>query len=242
VSAVADDLMTPTSRTTVRRKADRARYDRAVVHGVLDEALHCTVAFAVDGRPWAIPTIHARVGDALYLHGAPANHMLQSAVAGTEVCVTATLVDGLVLARSWFHHSVNYRSVVLFGRAVRVDDIAEKRVALRALVEHVMEGRSDDAREPTDGELRATLVLRVPIDEASAKVRTGGPIDDDDDLALDVWAGDLPLRVQAGVPRPDPLLDGARAATVPSYVRVWSPAGSAAVGERVGEGVDEVTQ
>ena len=225
---MAGDVITPTDRTTIRRKADRGRYERALVHGVLDEALHCTVAFVVDGRPWAVPTIHARVDEALYLHGAPANHMLRSAAAGSEVCVTATLVDGLVLARSWFHHSTNYRSVVLFGRAERVDDPAEKRAALRALVEHVMPGRADDARAPTDEELRATLVLRLPIEEASAKVRAGGPIDDDEDLALDVWAGELPLRLEAEAPRADTLLDAGRAAAVPAYVTSWGRPGATA--------------
>jgi nitroimidazol reductase NimA-like FMN-containing flavoprotein (pyridoxamine 5'-phosphate oxidase superfamily) len=204
--------------------------------------LHCNVAFVVDGRPWVIPTIHARVGDHIYLHGAPANHMLRSATGGREVCVSATLVDGLVLARSWFHHSMNYRSVVLFGTAERVDDAGEKRAALRALVEHVMAGRSDDARPPTDEELRATLVLRVPIEEASAKVRSGGPIDDEEDLASGVWAGEVPLRHEAGEPRPDPVLGDGRAASVPGYVLAGRPAGSGAVGEGVGEGVDEVPQ
>lgn len=216
-----DDLLAPTSRTTVRRKADRGRYERALVHAVLDEAVFCTVAFAVEGRPWAVPTIHARVGDDLYLHGAPANHMLRAAASGAEVCVTATLLDGLVLARSWFHHSVNYRSVVLFGTAVPVDEPAEKELALAALVEHVVAGRSTDSRPPTPAELRATLVLRVPIEEASAKVRAGGPVDDEEDLGLDVWAGVLPLDVRTGRPEADAMLPAERAAAVPGYVADW---------------------
>src|SRR5882757_983778 len=171
----------PTDRTTVRRLPKRANYDREVVDAIIDEALSCHVGFAIDGRPWVMPTIHARVDDRLYLHGAAANHMLKSLVGGVEACVTITLVDGLVLARSQFHHSMNYRSVMIFGLANRVEDDGEKRAALHALVEHVVPGRSADARPPNDSELRATTVLTLAIDEASAKVRTGGPVDDEED-------------------------------------------------------------
>ena len=193
-----------TPRSTVRRRRERASYDRSVVNGVLDESLICHVGFAVDGRPFVIPTIHARVDDQLYLHGAPANHMLNSLRGGIEACVTATLVDGLVLARSAFHHSLNYRSVCVFGWANAVTDRAEKVAALDALVEHVVPGRSAGVRSPSEKELSGTLVLRLPIDEASAKVRTGPPIDDQEDIGLDVWAGVVPLRIITDTPIPAP--------------------------------------
>jgi nitroimidazol reductase NimA-like FMN-containing flavoprotein (pyridoxamine 5'-phosphate oxidase superfamily) len=179
-----------------------------VVNGALDESLICHVGFAVDGRPFVIPTIHARVDDRLYLHGAPANHMLNSLRAGIEACVTATLVDGLVLARSAFHHSLNYRSVCVFGWATAVTDRVEKEAALAALVEHVLVGRSASVRPPSEKELSGTLVLRLPIDEASAKVRTGPPIDDQEDVGLDVWAGVVPLRTITDAPIPAPDLPG----------------------------------
>ena len=197
-----------TPRSTVRRRRERASYDRAVVDDVLDESLICHVGFAVDGRPFVIPTIHARMDDQLYLHGAPANHMLSSLRGGLEACVTATLVDGLVLARSAFHHSLNYRSVCVFGWATAVTDRAEKVAALDALVEHVLAGRGASVRPPSEKELSGTLVLRLPIDEASAKVRTGPPIDDQEDIGLDVWAGVVPLRTITDTPIPAPDLPG----------------------------------
>ena len=206
--------ITPTERTKVRRLPARANYDREFIDAVIDEALSCHVGFAVDGRPWVVPTIHARVDDHLYLHGAVANHMLGSLVDGIEACVTVTIIDGLVLARSAFHHSMNYRSVMIFGRATRVDDLEEKKNALRALVEHVVPGRSTDAREPSTKELRTTLVLALPISESSAKVRTGGPIDDEEDLELPVWAGQLPLTTTFE----DPIADTPGIA-LPEYVR-----------------------
>jgi nitroimidazol reductase NimA-like FMN-containing flavoprotein (pyridoxamine 5'-phosphate oxidase superfamily) len=203
--------LTKTARTTVRRLPQRGRYDRDLVYSILDEARVCHVGFAVDGQPWVIPTIHARVDDTLYLHGATANHMLRSLADGVEACVTVTLVDGLVLARSAFHHSMNYRSAIVFGRATRVGDVDEKTRALHALVDHVVTGRAAEARPPNASELRSTLVLRLPIVEASAKVRTGGPIDDDEDLSFPVWAGVVPCRTvfdqpipEAGVTRPVP--------------------------------------
>jgi uncharacterized protein len=205
--------ITPTDRTKVRRLPQRASYERRLIDAVIDEALSCHVGFALDGRPWVIPTIHARIDDVLYLHGAVANQMLRSLADGIEACVTITLVDGLVLARSAFHHSMNYRSVMVFGRMTVVDDAAEKHDALHALVEHVVPGRMADARIPNDTELRKTSLLRLPISEASAKVRTGGPIDDDDDMDLPVWAGQLPLSITYGTPIPEP---GAPA--VPGYV------------------------
>jgi nitroimidazol reductase NimA-like FMN-containing flavoprotein (pyridoxamine 5'-phosphate oxidase superfamily) len=197
-----------TPRSTVRRLRERASYDRSVVNGVLDESLFCHVGFAVDGRPFVIPTIHARMDDQLYLHGAPANHMLNSLRGGLEACVTATLVDGLVLARSAFHHSLNYRSVCVFGWATAVTDRAEKVAALDALVEHVLAGRGASVRPPSEKELSGTLVLKLPIDEASAKVRTGPPIDDQEDIGLDVWAGVVPLRTITDTPIPAPDLPG----------------------------------
>ncbi len=198
-----------TPRSTVRRHRERATYDRKLVDAVLDEALICHVGFAVDRRPFVIPTIHARVGDRLYLHGAPANHMLNSLGSGVEACLTATLVDGLVLARSAFRHSLNYRSVCVFGWATEVTDGAEKLAALRALVEHVLTGRAAaGVRPPNESELSGTLVLRLPIDEASAKVRTGPPLDHPDDVGLDVWAGVVPLRTLTEKPVPAPDLPG----------------------------------
>jgi uncharacterized protein len=206
--------MTPTERTTVRRLPERGRYNRAFVDSVIDEALSCHVGFAVGGRPWVVPTIHARIGDRLYVHGALANHMLRELAGGAEACVTITIVDGLVLARSAFHHSMNYRSVMLFGTFTKVDDDAEKRAALDALVEHVVPGRGADARAPSEAELRKTTVLRMAIDEASGKVRTGGPIDDDEDLTLPVWAGVLPVTTAFGAPVAEP----STVPAVPGYV------------------------
>jgi nitroimidazol reductase NimA-like FMN-containing flavoprotein (pyridoxamine 5'-phosphate oxidase superfamily) len=197
---------TPTSRTQLKRLPLRAEYDRAAVCRILDEAFICHVGFAQDGRPVVIPTGYARVGDRLYLHGSAASRMLRSLASGLDVCVTVTLVDGLVLARSAFHHSINYRSVVIFGRATLVEAEAEKLAALRAFSDQVVPGRWDDVREPNALELKATLVLALPLDEVSAKVRTGPPVDDKGDLSLPVWAGVVPLHLAAGAPIPDPLL------------------------------------
>ncbi|HKO55851.1 MAG TPA: pyridoxamine 5'-phosphate oxidase family protein [Thermoanaerobaculia bacterium] len=192
-----------TERTTVRRLPKRGLYDREIIHAILDEALICHVGFVVDGAPVVIPTIHTRVDDTLYFHGSAASRMLRSLRGGVEACVTVTLLDGLVLARSAFHHSMNYRSAVVFGTAREVTDAAEKWRALEALVEHVARGRSADVRPPNEKELRQTLVLALPIEEASAKVRTGGPVDDDEDYALPIWAGVLPLRLVPQSPLPD---------------------------------------
>jgi nitroimidazol reductase NimA-like FMN-containing flavoprotein (pyridoxamine 5'-phosphate oxidase superfamily) len=211
--------ITPTERTTVRRRSQRGSYDRDLLFSIVDEALHCHVGFAIDGRPWVVPTIHARVDDQLYLHGALANHMLRSLAGGLEACVTMTLVDGLVIARSAFHHSLNYRSVMVFGRARPVDEREEKDRALRALVEHVAQGRSTHARPPTDEELRTTLVLRLPLTEASAKVRSGGPIDDDADLVLPVWAGVVPCRTVYDAPLPEEGVTVPIPAYLASYTR-----------------------
>jgi uncharacterized protein len=200
------DEIPRTDRTTVRRLPARGAYDRALIHSILDEGLICHVGFVADGRPFVIPTIHARVGDRLYVHGSPASRMLKAMAGGVEVCITVTLLDGLILARSAFHHSMNYRSVVLFGEARPVDDPAEKARVLQVLAEHLVPGRWRDIRVPTPGELKATSVLSLPIDEASAKVRTGPPVDDEDDYALPIWAGILPLSIAAGEPVPCPRL------------------------------------
>ena len=184
-----------TERTTVRRLARRGVYDRETVYAILDEALICHAGFVVDGAPVVIPTIHWRHGDTLYVHGSAASRMLRSLRDGVETCVTVTLLDGLVIARSAFHHSMNYRSAMVLGTAHEVVDADERWAALRAIVDHVVPGRWDEVRLPTEVEMRATLVLRLAIDEASAKVRTGPPVDDEADYALPCWAGELPLRM-----------------------------------------------
>ena len=193
------DQLTPTDRTKVRRLPDRGTHDRAVVDEVIDEAYIAHVGFVVDGQPRVLPMTYGRDGDVLYLHGAVGNAMLRAS-AGAEVCVTITLLDGLVLARSAFHHSMNYRSVVLLGTATKVEDEDEKRRAFDVVVDHVLPGRSAVARPSNASELRTTLVLRLPIEEGSAKVRTGGPIDDDEDMGLPVWAGVVPLQLTPGEP------------------------------------------
>jgi nitroimidazol reductase NimA-like FMN-containing flavoprotein (pyridoxamine 5'-phosphate oxidase superfamily) len=192
-----------TERTTVKRLPKRGVYDRDTVYRILDEALICHAGFIVDGMPVVIPTIHWREGDTLYLHGSQASRMLRSLRGGVEACVTVTLLDGLVIARSAFHHSMNYRSAVLFGTAREVTDRDEKLRALDALVEHVLRGRSAEARKPNEKELRQTMVLAMPIEEASAKVRTGGPVDDEEDYDLPVWAGVVPVRLAFGEPVDD---------------------------------------
>src|SRR5262245_16215109 len=178
---------TPTSRTTLKRLPTRADYDRASIYQILDEGFICHVGFVVDGQPFVIPTGYARAGDRLYIHGSAASRMLRELEQGIDVCVTVTLIDGLVLARSAFHHSVNYRSVVVFGRASVVEEAEEKFAALHAFTEHVLPGRWNDVREPNEQEMKATLVLALPLAEASAKVRTGPPVDDEEDYALPIW-------------------------------------------------------
>ncbi len=192
-----------TNRTRLKRLPKRGAFDRETINAILDEGFICHVGFVVDGQPYVIPTGYARVGDDLYIHGSSASRMLRTLSEGVEVCVTVTLVDGLVLARSAFHHSINYRSVVVLGKAELVTDLDEKNTALEAITEHIVPGRWADVRWPNELELKATSVLRLPIDEASAKVRTGDPVDDEEDYAMDVWAGVLPLDVS---PR-DPIAD-----------------------------------
>ena len=181
------------TKTQLRRHPERGSHDLDVVRTILDEALICHVGFLHDGSPVVIPTIHARRGDTLYLHGSPASRMLRNLADGLAVCVTATLVDGLVLAKSWFHHSLNYRSAVIFGTAVVVGRHEDKVEALRVIVEHVRPGRTREARPPNVKELKGTLVLALPITESSAKIRTGGPIDDDEDANHPAWTGVLPV-------------------------------------------------
>jgi nitroimidazol reductase NimA-like FMN-containing flavoprotein (pyridoxamine 5'-phosphate oxidase superfamily) len=186
----------PADRIRVKREPQRGVYDRSTIEAILDEALLCHLGFEVDGQPYVIPTLHARVGDRLYVHGSAASRMLRHAATGVPVCATVTLFDGLVLARSVFNHSVNYRSVVVFGTATLVGD-GEKREALRALTEQLAPGRWDEARQPTDKELKATWILSLPLDETSAKVRTGAEEDEPEDLDLPVWAGVVPVHLAA---------------------------------------------
>jgi hypothetical protein len=192
-----------TEQTRIRRLPKRGIYDRETINSILDEAFICHVGFAVEGQPYVIPTGYARVGDELFIHGSSASRMLRTISGGIDVCVTVTLIDGLVLARSAFHHSMNYRSVVILGKAEIVEDTNEKTKALEAFTEHVIPGRWAEVRWPTELELKATTVLRLPIEEASAKVRTGGPIDDEEDYDMDVWAGVLPLNLNTGTAIPD---------------------------------------
>ena len=198
--------MKPTERTRVRRLPQRGAYDAETIHGILDTAFLAHVGFVTDGQPFVIPTLYGRKGETLYLHGSAASRMMREGDRGIPLCVTVTLVDALVLARSAFHHSINYRSVVAFGTARLIADEHEKREALRCISEQVLRGRWDEVRRPTEKELKATAVLEFAIEEASAKVRTGFPVDDEGDYALQVWAGILPLPVVAQAPVADPRL------------------------------------
>jgi uncharacterized protein len=192
-----------TLRTQVKRLPKRGAYDRDTINAILDEAFICHVGFVIDGQPYVIPTAYGRVGDDLYIHGSAASRMLREMSKEVDVCVTVTLVDGLVLARSAFHHSINYRSVVVLGKATLVTETDEKDSALEAITEHIVHGRWADVRWPNEVELKATSVLKLPITEASAKIRTGPPIDDEEDYAMDVWAGVLPLSLTYGPPIAD---------------------------------------
>ncbi len=193
----------PSARTRVVREAHRGVYDRESVYQILDEGFLCHVGFAVDGQPFVIPTSYGRKDASLYIHGSAASRMLKQMKEGVNVCITVTLLDGLVLARSIFNHSMNYRSVVILGKAMLVDDAQEKLEALRLLSEHILPGRWDDSRQPNERELKQTSVLRVPIEEFSAKVRQGPPIDDEEDYAFPTWAGVIPLDLIAGTPIDD---------------------------------------
>ena len=208
-----------TERTRLKRLPKRGNFERETVYRILDEAFVCHVGFAVDGRPFVIPTSYARIDDRLVIHGSAASRMMREMSRGVDVCVTVTLLDGLVLARSAFHHSVNYRSVVVFGRAALIDDEREKTEALKALTEHIVPGRWSSIRPPTPLELKATTVLSLPLDEASAKIRAGAPVDDEEDYALDVWAGVLPLEISAGAPIADERLK--QGVGVPPHVAAY---------------------
>ena len=209
-------LMNPTKRAQLRRYPNRGSHEPEMIHGILDEAFLAHVGFQVNGQPFVIPTLFGREAEKLYLHGSAASRMLRELEAGVPACVTVTLVDGMVLARSGFHHSMNYRSVVAFGTARRIGEPEEKRRALRIISEHVMAGRWNEVRGPNEKELNATAVIEFPIEEASAKIRHGPPLDDEEDYALPVWAGVLPLALEAKTPIPDPRLpDGVKA---PEYL------------------------
>jgi nitroimidazol reductase NimA-like FMN-containing flavoprotein (pyridoxamine 5'-phosphate oxidase superfamily) len=212
------ELKTP--RTKLSRLPKRGAHDRGTIDAILDEAMVCHLGFVHDGRPAVIPTLHARVGDEVLIHGSAASRMLRTLATGVEVCLTATLIDGLVLARSAFHHSVNYRSVVLYGTARPLTEDDELEKALEAFTEKLVPGRWADVRWPTRKELKGTAALALPIAEGSAKVRTGPPIDDDEDYALGMWAGIVPMRTETLDPVPDPQLrDGDRATAVPAVAR-----------------------
>jgi nitroimidazol reductase NimA-like FMN-containing flavoprotein (pyridoxamine 5'-phosphate oxidase superfamily) len=197
------ETIAQTERTRLRRLPKRGSFDRETVYSILDESFICHIGFAVDGQPYVIPTAFGRIDDHLYIHGSSASRMLRTISGGVQMCFTTTLVDGLVIARSAFHHSINYRSVVVLGIATLVTDLDEKNHALEAVTNHIVPGRWADVRWPNELELKATSVLKLPIDEASAKLRTGPPIDDDEDYDLDVWAGVLPLNMNTGEPVDD---------------------------------------
>jgi uncharacterized protein len=210
----------PTARTRVVREPHRGVYDRAAAYKILDEGFICHVGFVIDGQPFVIPTGYGRDGDNLYLHGSAASRMLRNMDEGVPVCLTVTLLEGLVLARSIFNHSMNYRSVVVLGTATAVKGADEKLKALHALSEHILPGRWVESRQPNEQELKATLVLRLPITEFSAKVRQGPPIDDEEDYGFSTWAGVIPLKMVAGEPISDPRLEGTR--QVPEYARNYA--------------------
>lgn len=206
MTARAPNCFPRTSRTEVKRAAKRALYDRAIAYGILDEALYCHVGFVDDKQPFVIPTIHVRVDDHLYIHGATASRMIRTLQTGSSACITVTLLDGLVLARSAFHHSMNYRSVVVLGSLSLVTDPSERESVFRALVDHIVAGRSQAARSPNQQESKATALMRITLTEVSAKMRIGPPQDDKDDLQLPVWAGVLPFSLRPDTPIPDPQL------------------------------------
>jgi len=209
-----------TGRTRLKRLPKRGNFERETINQILDEAFICHVGFVVDGQPYVIPTGFGRIGGDLYIHGSAASRMLRNLAKEIEVCVTVTLIDGLVLARSAFHHSVNYRSVVVLGRATLVEDDEEKNKALEAITEHFVPGRWADVRWPTELELKATSVLKLPIEEASAKIRRGDPIDDEEDYSMDIWAGVLPFKLTHDAPVDDEKLENG--AAPPDYVTNYS--------------------
>jgi len=209
----------PSERTTIKRMPHRGVYDREVISAILDEGLVCHLGFTVDSQPYVLPTIYARGGEQLLIHGSAASRMLRSVRSGIPVCATVTLIDGLVLARSAYHHSMNYRSVVILGTATEICDRASKLAAMRMIMNHVVPGRWDGVRAPSEAEIRATMVLSLSLNEASAKVRTGPPLDDEEDYSLTSWAGVLPLSLDAHAPIADPKLPAG--IQTPSYVRFY---------------------
>ena len=217
-----------TARTRVKRLPKRASYDRDVINAILDTALVCHVGFAIDGQPYVIPTLQVRIGDRLYIHGSAASRMLGNAANGTPLAVTVTHVDGVVMARSAFHHSVNYRSVILLGVATLVTGYSEKLAVMKGLIDHVAPGRWDHIRQPNEKELDATSVLSIPIEEASAKLRSGGPIDDEADYALPIWAGEIPLTTTTLAPVADSRL--APATPIPAHVAEYRIPGNRGAG------------
>jgi len=220
-----EQALVASERVRLRRRRERGRYDRAAIDAILDEALLAHVGIVdSEGQPLVLPVLHARRGDIVYIHGSAASRTMRTLGAGAPVCLTVSLVDGLVLARSAMHHSANYRSVVLLGRAARVQDQAGKLAAFEAIVEHVVPGRWADVRPPSENELRATSVLAFPIEEGSAKIRSGPPVDDEEDYALAAWAGVLPLLTHAGPPEADPRLRAGIPA--PPYVNAYRRPGS----------------
>ena len=209
--------MEPTARTTIHRKPARGSYDRDIVHGILDAGLVAHVGFVIEGVPYVIPMVYARHGDQLVLHGASASRMLKHGARGTPLCATVTIVDGLVLARSWMHHSMNYRSVVVLGTAREIVEREEKLRALAALIDHALPGRARESRAPSEKELAATRVIALPIEEASAKRRSGGPLPDEADRDLPWWAGELPLALCAGAP----VVEASTPAALPASLARW---------------------
>lgn len=207
----------PSARITVRRAADRGAYDAQTIHAIVDEALVCHVGIVDHGQPFVIPTIHARTSDNLIIHGSRQSRLMAALASGAPACISVTLLDGLVLARSVFHHSMNYRSVVVLGTGRQIEGDGEKRAALSALVERIIPGRGAEAREPSQAELNATSVVAFPLNEASAKLRSGPPKDLEDDYALPVWAGELPVTTTFGPPIADPRLTSG--IELPDYIR-----------------------
>ncbi len=219
-------IVPATTRSQVKRLPKRAVYDREEINAILDEGFVCHVGFVADGQPYVIPTGYARHGNEIFIHGSVASRMLRTLEEGVDVCVTVTLVDGFVLARSAFHHSINYRSVVILGKARVVNDRSEKLRALQCFTDHIVAGRWDEVRQPTEQELKATEVLALPISEVSAKVRKGPPIDDEEDLPLPVWAGVVPVRLARGTPVPaEDLAAGAQPIQLNRLACIRYPAG-----------------
>jgi nitroimidazol reductase NimA-like FMN-containing flavoprotein (pyridoxamine 5'-phosphate oxidase superfamily) len=205
-----------TRRNKIKRLPERAHYEKSTIYSIIDEALYCHVGFIQENQPFVIPTLHARMEDNIILHGSKISRLMQHLHAGNSICISITILDGLVLARSAYHHSMNYRSVVLFGRGNPVQSDEEKRIALQALMDHMMPGRWNDVRKPSQKELNATAVISIPIDDASAKIRTGPPIEDEQDDDFPIWAGQIPMYQGFSPPQSDPKLKGV--IPIPEYI------------------------